>query len=117
MSKVDFELIITIVERGHSDAVVESTRKVGAGGGTIIYGRGTGEKEHGSILGVSLQPEKEMIFTLVFSKDKTKTMDAIVEGANLTKEGNGMCFSLPVLNVAGISRLIAEQQEKNNHKK
>lgn len=111
MSQVKFELIITIINRGYSDYVVEATREAGASGGTIIYGRGTGIHEKDTILGVSIQPEKELVLTLVKQSEKKKIMQAIVENANLTKEGKGMCFSLPVLDVAGINHLFNKENK------
>ncbi len=103
---IPFELIVTIVNRGYSDYVVEAARNAGASGGTIVYGRGTGVHEKDTILGVSIQPEKEMILTLVKATNKKKIMQAIVDGANLNKEGKGICFSLPVEDVAGINHLL-----------
>ena len=105
MEKNKFELIITIINRGHSDAVVDAARKAGASGGTIIYGRGTSLQENETILGVSLQPEKELVLTLVKSESKRKVMEAIVSGGQLFQEGEGLCFCLPVLNVAGMPHL------------
>lgn len=109
---IKFELIITIVNRGFSDYVVEATRNAGASGGTIINGRGTGVHEKDSILGVSIQPEKEMILTLVTKENKSRIMKAIVEGGNLSKEGNGICFSMPVEDVAGINHLLKYNDNK-----
>ena len=36
----NFDCIVTIVNKGHSEPVVEASRKAGAEGGTIIFGRG-----------------------------------------------------------------------------
>lgn len=110
-NKNEFELIVTITNRGYSDFVVEAARNAGASGGTIINGRGTGVHEKESILGVSIQPEKEMVLTLVKKEDKSKIMKVIVEGANLNKEGKGICFSIPVEDVAGINHLLSEKGE------
>lgn len=103
---IQFELVVTITNRGYSDFVVEAARNAGASGGTIIHGRGTGVHEKESILGVSIQPEKDMILTLVKKEDKSRIMKVIVEGANLNREGKGICFSLPVDDVAGINHLL-----------
>lgn len=103
---IQFELILTITNRGYSDFVVEAARNAGASGGTIVNGRGTGVHEKESILGVSIQPEKEMVLTLVKKEEKSKIMKAIVEGANLNKEGKGISFSIPVEDVAGINHLL-----------
>lgn len=104
-SKIQFELIVTIVNRGYSDFVVDATRNAGASGGTIVNGRGTGVHEKDSILGVSIQPEKEMVLTLVKKDEKSKILKAIVEGVNLNQEGKGLCFSVPVEDLVGINHL------------
>ena len=64
-----FELIVSIVNRGHSDNVVAGAREAGARGGTIFYGRGTGNSEKDSIMGVSIEPEKEIVLTLTKKED------------------------------------------------
>lgn len=98
-----FELIVSIVNRGHSDAVVEAAREAGANGGTIIYGRGTSPFEKDSIMGVSIQPEKEIIMTLTPTDNKSNIMQTIVEKAHIEEAGMGICFSLPVNQVRGLS--------------
>lgn len=107
-----FELVISIVNRGHSDAVVEAAREAGANGGTIIYGRGTSPFEKDSILGVSIQPEKEIIMTLTPTDNKTSIMQTICEKAHLEEAGKGICFSLPVNQVRGLSAKYAIKTEK-----
>lgn len=105
-----FELIVSIVNRGHSDAAVEGARKSGARGGTIIYGRGTSIHERDSILGVSIQPEKEVILTLTALEKRNDIMKGICESANIDKEGMGICFSLPVNQVRGIRAFNKEKK-------
>lgn len=98
-----FDLIISVINRGHSDLVVEASREAGANGGTIIYGRGTSVHERESIMGVSILPEKEVIMTLTPSENKEKIMESICNSADLDSIGMGICFSLPVSKVRGIS--------------
>lgn len=117
-----FELVVSIVNRGHSDAVVEAAREAGANGGTIIYGRGTSPFEKDSIMGVSIQPEKEIIMTLTPTENKNNIMQAVVEGGKLDENGMGICFSLPVNQVRGIStkysikNIKKEETEKEEKK-
>lgn len=115
-NEVKFELVVTIINRGYSDFVVEAARNAGASGGTIINGRGTGVHEKESILGVSIQPEKEMVLTLVKKEEKSKVIGAIVEGANLNKEGKGISFSIPVEDVAGINHLLGGEVASQENK-
>lgn len=111
MEKLKYELIVTIINRGQSDRVVESARKAGATGGTIIYGRGTSKNEKNSIMGISIEPEKELIFTLVKSEERNKIMNAICEGAELNKAGVGICFTLPVTNIKGVTKIEKEFEQ------
>lgn len=104
-----YELIITVVNRGHSDGVVDGARNAGATGGTIIYGRGTSKNENDSLLGVSIEPEKEIIMTLSPSGNKDKIMQAICENGKVEAPGAGICFSLPVSSVRGISTYKKEK--------
>jgi len=107
-----FELIVSIVNRGHSDDVVSGAREAGARGGTIFYGRGTGNSERDSIMGVSIEPEKEIILTLTEKEDKSKIMKAICEKSNMNNPGEGICFSLPVSQVRGINSTAKQEDEK-----
>lgn len=99
----NYDLIISIVNRGHSDLVVEASREAGSTGGTIIYGRGTGVHERDSFMGVSIEPEKEIIMTLTSSENRNNIMEKVCETANIDSAGMGICFSLPVSKVRGIS--------------
>ena len=59
-----YELILTILNRGFSDLVMDSARKSGATGGTILTARGTGAKEAEKLFGLSLSHEKEIILII-----------------------------------------------------
>ena len=109
-----YDLIISIVDRGHSDLVVDASREAGARGGTIIYGRGTSNSEHDKFLGISIQPEKEIIMTLAANESKNDIMEAICEKAHLDTAGLGICFSLPVTKVRGLSKPKTENIPQGN---
>ena len=114
---VDYDLIIAIINRGYADYVVDASRDAGATGATIVYGRGvTGPDE--SIMGIHLQPEKELILILVERENKTKVMQTIIDRTNINEDHKGLCFSIPVSTVSGL-RLIEKTnlQEKIAHTK
>ena len=103
MKNNEFELIITIVNKGFADFVIDASRDAGATGGTIISGRGTGVHENESFLGVNIQPEKEIVITLVKKENKKSIMQEICDRTKLEEHGKGICFSMPVNKVAGIT--------------
>ena len=108
---VDYDLIIAIINRGYSDYVVDASRDAGATGATIVYGRGvTGPKE--SIMGINIQPEKEMVLILVERVKKSQVMQSIIDRTNINEDHKGLCFSIPVSTVSGL-RLITETDKKD----
>lgn len=111
---VDFDLIVAIIGRGFFDYVVSSARDAGATGATILYGRGTADADK-QVLGISLQPEREIVLILVKKSDRRKIMQAISDKTSLMEEGRGFCFSLPVSDVFGIKR-VAEQKKEQERK-
>ncbi len=99
-----YEVIFTIVNRGDSEKVVNATKGAGARGGTIICGRGTGIHEKAKLLGIPIEPEKEIVLTLIEKEHTAEVLAAISESAELDIPGKGIAFVLPVSQVAGISQ-------------
>ena len=97
-----FELVITFVNTGFADQVMNAAREVGARGGTIIHARGTATKEMEKKYGVVITPDKEMVLILVNTKIKDKVLSAIYKEVGLQTAGQGIAFSLPVEDVVGL---------------
>ncbi len=109
-----YELILTILTDGYADQVMDIARSLGATGGTLIRGKGLGAVEATKFLGITIQPEKDIILILTTTNCKRAIMEAIVKEFGLTTKGKGICFSLPVDSVTGIDeRAINEDINKN----
>ena len=105
------ELIVTIVKKGWSLQVIEASRKAGASGGTIIPGRGTGIHEMQTLLGIRIEPEKEIILTIVSPEQTDTILAAIVSAAELDKPGNGIAFVINLDKVAGRVHMFTKEDE------
>lgn len=103
--EIKMDVIVTIINRGFSDYVIDAAQKAGATGSTIILARGTGVHENEEILGIKIHPEKEIVLTIVPKKNRNEIMKAICTGANLNLEGKGLCFSLPINNLMGVTHM------------
>ncbi len=97
------EVIFCIVNSGYSDAVMDAAKKAGARGGTILNARGTAGKEAEIFFQITIQPEKEIVMILVDSAIKESVMRALYEDVGLNSAGQGIAFSLPVDEVAGLT--------------
>lgn len=99
-------LIVSIVRKGWGHAVLKASMEAGAHGGTVLFGRGIGRNEQQRVFGIQIEPEKEIVFTLIPSAMKNTVVDEIVRAAELNAPGHGLTFVLPVESVAGVVHLV-----------
>ena len=102
-----YELLVVIANQGYTELVMDAARRVHAAGGTVIHAKGTGTDKAEKFLGVTLVPEKEMVFIVVNRERKNDIMRAIMEEAGLESKARSIVFSLPVTDTAGM-RLLEE---------
>ena len=102
-----YELLIAIANQGYTELVMDAARKVQATGGTVIHAKGTGGAQAEKFLGVSLVPEKEMVFIVAKADHKNEIMESIIKEAGVKTEAKAIVFSLPVTDTAGM-RLLDE---------
>lgn len=100
------DLIVTIVKRGHADLIVKASKQAGAEGATILYGRGSGIHEQKKLLGIAIEPEKDIILTIIHRDKTDAVLAAINEAGEMSKPGTGIAFVLELKKVAGISHLL-----------
>jgi nitrogen regulatory protein PII len=109
--KEPYHLIVTIVNSGFFDQVMEAAKEAGASGGTVIHARGLGSKEARKYLGITIQPEKDLVLILTPKDKKLAIMENIMHKAGLNTAGTGICFSLPVDSAVGVGSLIENIDE------
>ena len=97
-----FALIAAVIPHGESDLVVDAPRAAGARGGTMIRARALGAEEASRFFHITIQPEKEVVFTIVPLSIKKAVMQSICNRI-LEKSGeHGIVFSLPVDEALGL---------------
>ncbi len=101
-----FNLIVTIVNRGWAERIVKASKKAGAEGGTIFFGRGTGIHETKTLFGIPIEPEKEIVLTVIPEEKTEEVLSAIVEAGRLNQPGTGIAFVIELKKVAGICHLL-----------
>lgn len=109
-NKIGYESIFAIVNSGYTDLVMTAAKGAGARGGTIISGRGTGNKDIEKFYGIEITPEKEIVIILVPSEIKDEVMLAINTQAGMNSRGQGIAFSMPVTGLVGISTPKKEEE-------
>ena len=105
-----YELLVVIANQGYSDLIMDAARKVHAAGGTVIHARGTGSHLAEKFMGVTIVPEKEMLFIVVRRDQKNDIMRSIMDEAGTGTKAGAIVFSLPVTDTAGM-RMMEEIEE------
>lgn len=101
-------LIVTIVRKGWGSSVLQASVAAGARGGTVLGGRGAGMNEREKIFGVSIEPEKEIVLTVVEAEHVDSILEAVVKAADLNTVGHGIAFVMPIDRVVGVAHLVGQ---------
>ena len=96
-----YHLVITIVLEGHLEQVMNAAKRVGASGGTVIRGRGLGNKEAVKLFGFEIEPGRELVLNVVEEDIKTKVMEEITKEVGIKTPGKGVCIALPIDSTVG----------------
>ena len=105
-------LIVSVVRKGWGSTVLEASVKAGARGGTVLFGRGAGIHEQEKIFGMSIEPEKEIVLTVVYADQVDTVLDEIVKAAELNGTGRGIAFVIPVDRVVGVAHFMRQQSSQ-----
>ena len=84
-----------IVNAGFSSQIVDIARECGSTGATIINARGSVAKPQ-TILGITIDSEKEIVLSVVEEVVANKIMEAVKEKAGVGTSAHGLCFYMPV---------------------
>lgn len=108
MSVSKYEVVIAITNRGHAGEVMDAAREAGATGGTMVHANGIGLESAEKFFGVSIAPEKDMLFIVTETANKAEIMKSIITLTGLKTKAKTLVFSLPVNDVAGLRNIESE---------
>lgn len=109
MKTSNYEVILAIVNDGFADDVMAVAREQGVRGGTILSARGVAREEATAFFGITVHAEKEIVMMVVPKEIKDDVLNAIYKEMGMAKKAQGIAFSLPVTDTAG----LVEVEEKN----
>ncbi|MBO0455009.1 transposase [Enterococcus sp. AZ007] len=104
-----YSLLMVTINQGFSEEVMTAATGAGAAGGTVVHARRLDSQETMKKWGISIQPEKEMVYILVEQDKKMAIMKAIGEQCGLLSEAQGILISVPVDGVIGLNTDITQQ--------
>ena len=106
MTTNNHEVIFAIVNSGFAEDVMAIAREQGARGGTILNARGVAREEAAAFFGITIHSEKEILMMVVEKDIRDHVLNAIYREMGMAKAAQGIAFSLPVSDVAGLAQKI-----------
>ncbi len=92
---MSYKLIVSIVPHDCGELITNAANSAGAGGGSIIMGRGTATNSVLQLLGLG-DTSKDIVYVVVSSNKKDNVLNAIVSAANEKKAHFGVLFTIDV---------------------
>ena len=105
MKTNDYEVIFAIVNEGYAEDVMDVARQQGARGGTILNARGVTREDAAAFFGITLNIEKEIVMMVVHKDIKDNILNAIYKEMGMAKKAQGIAFSMPVTDTAGLVKI------------
>jgi nitrogen regulatory protein PII len=109
-----FKLIIALIERSETEAVLEAARAAGATGSTVIsQARGEGGEKQKTFFGLNLETPRDAVLLLVEEHLSRSILENIAKTGRFDeKPGTGIAFQVDVEDAVGISHQIRMLTEK-----
>jgi nitrogen regulatory protein PII len=112
MKTSNHEVIFAIVNAGFAEDVMAVAKENGARGGTILNARGVANEEAAAFFGIALHSEKEILMIVAEKSTRDDILNAIYKQMGMGKKAQGIAFSLPVSDVAGLVKEPEAQSEE-----
>ena len=95
-NEYDHSLLLLAVRQGFTDKVMQTARKAGATGGTVIRSRVMGAEQFEENFGIRIDPEKEIIAILAPNSQRDGILEAVNSAYGLRSPAQTILCALPV---------------------
>ena len=113
MTTNNHEVIFAIVNAGFAEEAMDVAREQGVRGGTILNARGVARANEAAFFGITVHHEKEILMMVVEKDIRDKVLNALYKEMGMDKKAQGIAFSLPVSDVAGLVQIEEMKNEES----
>ena len=110
MKTNDHEVVFAIVNSGFAEEAMAVAKEQGARGGTIINARGVARENEAAFFGITVHTEKEILMLVVEKEIRDNILNALYQRMGMDKKAQGIAFSLPVSDAAGLVKHSKETE-------
>ena len=104
------EVIFAIVNSGFAEEAMDVAREQGVRGGTILNARGVAREKEATFFGITVHAEKEILMMVVEKDIRDKVLNALYSRMGMANKAQGIAFSLPVSDVAGLAQVVQPEE-------
>lgn len=112
MKTDNHEVIFAIVNAGFAEDAMEVARECGARGGTILNARGVAKEDAAAFFGITIHTDKEILMLVVEKEIRDAVLNGLYQRMGMDKHSQGIAFSLPVSDAAGLVKKVAPKPEE-----
>ena len=112
MKTDNHEVIFVIVNSGYGEDAMDVAREQGVRGGTILNARGVAKEKEAAFFGITIHAEKEILMLVVEKDIRDTILNALYKEMGMDKKAQGIAFSLPVSDTAGLVKQVEEKTEE-----
>ncbi|WP_290653059.1 transcriptional regulator [Aquisalimonas sp.] len=106
-----FAALVAILAEDLEERAINSAKKAGAGGVTILDARGIGTKEKKTFFGLTYEGSQSVLLFVLERQLSVKVLKQITRDLNLKSSSKGVVFTLPLEHIAGIDMEQLERFE------
>ena len=110
MKTENHEVIFAIVNSGFAEEAMDVAREQGARGGTILNARGVAREKEATFFGITVHAEKEILMMVVERDIRDQVLNALYSRMGMANKAQGIAFSLPVSDVAGLAQAVKPEE-------
>jgi len=108
-----FSTVVAIVAEEYEDTAIDIAKANGAGGVTILNGRGLGLGDKTTFFGLTYERSDAVLIFVMEKRSALKVIKAITQELELDRSGKGLVFSLPIEHLSGIPEKQIRRFQEN----
>ncbi|RHW22195.1 transcriptional regulator [Pseudomonas jilinensis] len=107
-----FSVLVAMLAEDLEEQAIASAKAAGAGGVTLLNGRGLGAEQKKSFFGLTYEGSQSVMIFVLEKKLSLRVMKQLVKDLDLKNHTRGVVFTLPIEHIAGIAHQQIEQFEQ-----
>lgn len=108
-----FAALVAILAEELEEKAIDSAKKAGAGGVTILDARGMGSKEKKTFFGLTYEGSQSVLIFVLEKKLSVSILKQITRDLDLANTSKGVVFTIPLEHISGIDVGQIEQFEEH----